>query len=244
MFHLLVGLVAALAGSIAAVAGFGIGSLLTPVLALRFGTKLAVAIVSVPHLAGTAWRFLSLRKHVDRVVLIRFGVLSAIGGLVGALLNAWSNNPLLTIIFAALLFFTGFAALTGFTRRMRFGRKTAWVAGGVSGLFGGMVGNQGGLRSAALLGFNIPRESFVATATAIGLVVDGARMPVYVATQRAAVAGAWQDLAVATAGVLIGTIWGVKILHMIPEIVFRRTVAVLVLLLGVYMLIKGIHGFG
>jgi hypothetical protein len=44
----------ALAGGIAAVSGFGIGSLLTPVLALQIGTKLAVAAVAVPHSA--VWR--------------------------------------------------------------------------------------------------------------------------------------------------------------------------------------------
>jgi hypothetical protein len=38
-----------LAGGIAAVSGFAIGSLLTPILAVRYGTKPAVAIVSVPH---------------------------------------------------------------------------------------------------------------------------------------------------------------------------------------------------
>ena len=71
----------------------------------------------------------------------RFGVLSAIGGLVGALLNARANSPALTMVFAALLLFAGFSGLTGFAERMRFGRKSAWIAGAISGLFGGMVGS-------------------------------------------------------------------------------------------------------
>ena len=37
---------------------------------------------------------------------------------------------------------------------MHFGRKAAWIAGGASRLFGGLVGNQGGIGSAALLGTN------------------------------------------------------------------------------------------
>jgi len=41
---------AVVAGGIAAMSGFGIGSLLTPLLAVRYGTKLAVVMVSVPHL--------------------------------------------------------------------------------------------------------------------------------------------------------------------------------------------------
>src|SRR5262249_44587442 len=53
----LVLLVAVAAGAIASVAGFGIGSLLTPLLAWPLGTRLAVAAVSIPHLVGTALRF-------------------------------------------------------------------------------------------------------------------------------------------------------------------------------------------
>ena len=34
-----------------------------------------------------------------------------------------------------------------------------------------------------MLGFDVPRHAFVATATAVGLIVDGARMPVYLVTE-------------------------------------------------------------
>ena len=57
-FDLAAAFLGALAGAIAAVSGFGIGSLLTPLLAWRFGTKVAVALVSVPHFAAPSfgWR--------------------------------------------------------------------------------------------------------------------------------------------------------------------------------------------
>ena len=240
IFEAVVAVAAIIAGAIAAVAGFGIGSILTPLLALHFGTKLAVAIAAVPHLIGTIWRFLSLRRHVDRTVLIRFGILSAAGGLIGALLNAKANSGWLTVVFAALLLFAGLTGVTGVAERMNFGRKTAWGAGALSGLFGGLVGNQGGIRSAALLGFDIPKESFVATATAIALVVDAARLPVYIWTEHQKMLAGWPLMLVATAGVLIGTIGGVRLLRRIPERIFRRAVAALILALGVYMLVRGI----
>src|SRR4051794_36712035 len=78
-------LAAIAAGAIAAVSGFGIGSLLTPLLAIAAGTKTAVAAVSIPHLVGTALRFWWLRKSLDRGVFWRFGLTSAAGGLLGAL---------------------------------------------------------------------------------------------------------------------------------------------------------------
>jgi uncharacterized membrane protein YfcA len=60
--------IAALAGALAAVTGFGIGSLLTPLLALEMDTRLAVAAVSIPHVAGTAVRFRLLSGNVDRTL--------------------------------------------------------------------------------------------------------------------------------------------------------------------------------
>jgi uncharacterized membrane protein YfcA len=231
---------AVLGGAIAAVSGFGIGSMLTPLLAVRFGTKLAVAIVSAPHLIATAARFISLKQHVDRRVLLNFGLLSAAGGLCGALLNSRAASQALTIVFGVLLLFAGVSGLSGFAQRMRFGNRTAWVAGAASGFFGGLVGNQGGIRSAALLGFSIPKESFVATATAIALLVDAARMPVYVATQARDMFSAWPSMLIAICGALIGTFGGVRILRRMPEHWFNKSVAALIALLGVYMLLKGV----
>jgi uncharacterized membrane protein YfcA len=226
-----------IAGAIAAISGFGIGSLLTPILALRYGTKLAIAIVSVPHLVATAARFYGLRTQVDRKVFLNFGILSAAGGLAGALLNAHANSPALTIVFGCLLIFAGVSGLTGFVDKMHFDRRTAWIAGALSGFFGGLVGNQGGIRSAALLGFNIRKEELIATATAIALIVDGARMPVYLSVETKGILSAWPLLVTAIIGVLIGTFWGVRFLKRIQERTFRKFVFSLVLSLGIYMLI-------
>jgi len=241
IFHVFVLLAAVLAGAVAALSGFGVGSLLTPLLAVRYGAKLAVAIVSVPHLVATAARFSNLREHVDRRVFLNFGILSAVGGLLGALLNARANSPALAIVFGGLLMFAGISGLSGFTDRMHFGRRTAWVAGALSGFFGGLVGNQGGIRSAALLGFAIKKETLVATATAVALIVDGSRMPVYLAIESKGILGAWPLLIVATIGVLLGTFWGVGLLRKMPERAFRRLLDCLILALGIYMAVHGIR---
>jgi len=103
-----------LAGAIAAVTGFGIGSLLTPVLALQVDTRLAVAAVSIPHLIGTSLRFALMHGGVDRRVLWSFGITSAAGGLAGALLNsAATNTRWLTILFGVLLLFAAVSEMTG-----------------------------------------------------------------------------------------------------------------------------------
>jgi uncharacterized membrane protein YfcA len=236
---ILLGAVAVVAGGIAAVTGFGIGSLLTPTLATQAGTKLAVAAIAVPHFVGTAQRFWILRRHVDRRVLLGFGLASALGGLAGALLHARASSRGLTAVFGIVVLLAGIAELTGWIEHVRWGRRAAWIAGILSGGLGGLVGNQGGIRSAAMLGFDVPKESFVATATAIGLFVDGARLPVYLATEWRSIVGLWPLLLVATFGVVTGTALGTRLLGHLPPRTFRRIVAVLLVGLGIYMLAAG-----
>src|SRR5688572_22327347 len=98
VLDLLIAATAVLAGAVASVTGFGIGSLLTPVFGMTVTTKIAVAAVSVPHVVGTAIRFWLLRGKVDRHVLVTFGLTSAAGGLTGALLHEWISSPWLTIV--------------------------------------------------------------------------------------------------------------------------------------------------
>jgi uncharacterized membrane protein YfcA len=168
-FDVLVIIIALIAGAVAAVTGFGIGSLLTPVLTLHVDTRLAVAAVSVPHVIGTALRFWLLRGDIN---------------------------------------------------------------------LGGLVGNQGGIRSAALLGFDLSKETFVATATAIALFVDGARLPVYIMMEHNEITALWPWVALASLGVTIGTVLGSRVLVRIPESWFRRALALILAVLGGAMLVR------
>jgi hypothetical protein len=119
---------------------------------------------------------------------------------------------------------------------MRFRGAAAWIAGALSGLLGGLVGNQGGIRSAAMLGVDVPRRAFVGTATAIALIVDGARLPVYLATTGDELSRMWPTIAAATVGVVAGTVFGHRLLLRIPEEQFRFVVAALLAVLGSAML--------
>jgi uncharacterized membrane protein YfcA len=241
LFDLLIVIAGIAAGGVASVAGFGIGSLLTPVFVTQVATQVAVAAVSIPHVVGTAARFWLLRGQVDRHLLVRFGLTSAAGGLTGALLQTRTGSAGLTILFGSLLLFVAASELTGLSERMRFRGVAAWTAGALSGLLGGLVGNQGGIRSAAMMGVDVPRQAFVGTATAVALIVDCARLPVYLATSGDELLALRPTIVFATIGVVCGTLFGHRVLVRIPEERFRPTVAVLLAVLGASMLIVGVR---
>lgn len=171
-------------------------------------------------------------------VLLSFGLTSAIGGLAGAAVYRWINAPPLTFVFGVILLFTGVMGVTGLSEKLRFRGVSAWIAGMVSGGLGGLVGNQGGIRSAAMLGFDLDKKAFVATATTIGLLVDVARMPVYLFSQMHEIARVWIFVVAASVGVIVGTIAGMRLLGSIDERVFKRVVSAIVLILGVWMLFQ------
>ena len=124
---------------------------------------------------------------------------------------------------------------------MRFrGRVAALIGGALSGLLGGLVGNQGGIRAAALLGFDVERQAFVATATAVALIVDGARIPVYIATQGPQLTSVWPLIVLLAIGAVIGTFAGESTLWRMPEPIFRRVVGALLLGLGAYTLARAL----
>lgn len=239
MIDLLTIVVGILAGAIASVSGFGIGSLLTPLMAMSMGLHTAVAAVSVPHALGTICRFLMIRKDLDKQVFVSFGIPSAIGGLTGALLHGQSGHMVLFTVFALLLVFVGICGLTGISERMKIPKGLSSPSGFASGLLGGLVGNQGGIRSAALLGLDLSKSSYVATATAVALLVDVARLPVYLIHCHDDLPQFWRSITIATVAVLIGTFTGKLLLEKIPDCIFKRSVAALILGLGIWMFIKG-----
>jgi uncharacterized membrane protein YfcA len=236
LFEILIFVVALVAGATAAVVGFGIGSMLTPLLAASVGMSAAVAAVTIPHAIATAVRCWRLRKSIDRDVLWRFGVLSAIGGLAGALAYSRLGSAALSRVLGGLLLLTAAAQLTGWAEHWRPRGWLVSALGLTSGFFGGIAGNQGGLRSAALTSFKLSAASLVATGTATGLMVDAARTPIYLWSSGSEVLGLWRPIAIATAGVLAGTFLGERILLGLSPSTFRRVLGAAVGALGVWLL--------
>lgn len=228
-------LVGVTAGAVASIAGFGVGSLLTPLLATSVDAKQAVALVSIPHAIATALRLWRLRHDISWPVLKGFGIASAAGGLAGAYVFTVASADILARMLGVLLVFVGCAELTGLARRFRLRHHWAWVGGGVSGLFGGMVGNQGGVRSAGLLSFELAPRAFVATAAAIALLVDAVRLPVYLASEGPVMLSARRIVLFATVGVVAGTFAGSSLLLRLHAGTFRRVVGVVLLVLGAWM---------
>jgi uncharacterized membrane protein YfcA len=224
-----------LSGATAAIAGFGIGSLLTPLLALHMDMGTAVAAVSIPHAVATSIRCWRLWDSIDWVVLRRFGLVSAAGSLAGALLYARLGGPTLTAVLGLLLILTAVAGLSGWTSRVMLRGLAVPLFGLLSG-FWRPRRESGRYARGSASAFRMAPLAFVATATATGVLVDAARAPVYVWHAGTALVALAAPISIATTGVVIGTIAGERVLLSLSRDRFRVIISALIGLLGLWLL--------
>src|SRR3989337_2447520 len=172
--------IAFIAATVATVMGFGVGTSLTPFFALAYPTHIAVMLVAVVHFLSNLLRLTLFRRHVDLGLVRRFGVLSIVGALRGSLAPGLIQSAWLRVLLGVLLILVGGSALLPNASGWHFPRRFDQVGGRLSGAPGGLLGNQGAIRSAYLANYDIPTDSFIATAALIAVFIDSTRIPVYV----------------------------------------------------------------
>lgn len=195
MPYLIICLAAFLASGLTLFSGFGLGTLLLPVMVLFFPVDLAIALTAVVHALNNGFKCWLLGRYADRAVVLKFGLPAILAALLGArvLLYLSDLQPLLhyqvlgreayimpvKLVVAVLM--VVFALLELAPRRAPLALTPRYLPlGGVlSGFFGGLSGHQGALRSAFLLKAGLTKESFIATGVVISLLVDIPRIVMY-----------------------------------------------------------------
>ena len=96
---LIVSLGAFLAAALTVPAGFGLSTILTPLVLILLPVHEAVAVVAVVHCAHNAGKYIALKEAVDFHAFRRYGVWLVVGSIIGALLqNQFPNDPLLLLV--------------------------------------------------------------------------------------------------------------------------------------------------
>ncbi len=102
---ILFGMVATLlAAALTVPAGFGLATMLTPIMLIWLDPHLAIAAVAVVHAAHNGWKLLLLKGDVDLSAVKRYGWAMVLGALIGASLGTTINQkPLLIVVGFALI---------------------------------------------------------------------------------------------------------------------------------------------
>ena len=176
---LLVAIGSFLAAALTVPAGFGLSTILTPLVLLLMGPHEAVAVVAVVHGAHNAGKFAALRESVDFEAFRRYGVWLVLGAILGAALqNEVPQKPLLALIGAFLVSLPLLSMSEEWTG-YRIPEANDSLGGFGSGFMGGLTGHQGALRAMFLTRRLPDKMAYAATASVLALCVDLSRVPVY-----------------------------------------------------------------
>lgn len=186
---------AALASLLTFFTGFGLATVLTPVMLLFFPAPIAIALTAIVHFLNNVFKYLLTRHHIDWRTVLRFGLPAGIGALGGAaLLHILPGSTDLTsyAISGKLFHVTALKLVVGCLmicfalfetiprlRNLQFSENKISLGGALSGFFGGLSGHQGALRSAFLVRSGLGKDTFIATGIAIACIVDISRLVVY-----------------------------------------------------------------
>ncbi len=195
MDFIVVSLAALMASTLTLFSGFGLGTLLMPVVAIFFPVEIAIAITAMVHLANNLFKVVLLGKSANKAVLLHFGIPAMLAALAGSLALGWLAKLPSVLEYVVLdrhmqvspvnltvgLLILGFVILefSSGLSDLALDRKYLPYGGLISGFFGGLSGNQGAFRSMFLLKIGLGKEEFVATGVMLAIMVDLSRMLIY-----------------------------------------------------------------
>jgi len=175
--------------------GFGLGTVLMPVMLIWFPAPVAIALTGVVHFANSLFKLSLTHKQVNGRVFLRFGLPAIVAAWLGSKvlvmmgdLPVWQSYSILGIqaetgpmklLVALLLLCFVFLEYAPSIRRISIHERFLPLGGCLSGFFGGLTGNQGALRSAFLVRSGMTKEQFVGTSAMLSACVDMTRLGNY-----------------------------------------------------------------
>lgn len=258
MDYAVVAVVALCVAALTLFSGFGLGTILMPVMAIFFPLPVAVAATAIVHLANNLFKVFLVGRKADTGVVLRFGLPAALGALGGALLllsmsdlqplltytmadNEFAVSPVKVVIALLIVLFALFDLVPGLSD-LAFDKKYLPLGGALSGFFGGLSGHQGALRSAFLVKTGLPKEVFVGTNTLTAVVVDVTRLLVYGVS---AYALHWEAVSVgsrglglvlvATLAAFVGSFFGAKLVKKVTMKTIQQVVGTMLIIIAVLL---------
>lgn len=248
----LIGGTALIASLLTFFSGFGLGTLLMPVMALFFPVDVAIALTGVVHFLNNLFKLSLIGGHIDKKATLTFGIPAIVGAFFGGwlLVQLGEMAPFtsyqlagytyelttINIIIAILMIVFAFFELLPRLREWVIPRRMLSVGGLLSGFFGGLSGHQGALRSAFLVHFGLTKEAFIATGTTIATFIDITRL-IWYATSilTLSLQANWPLLLTAVLSAFVGAYAGRQLLKKITIVTVQYMVGVLLLVLAILL---------
>lgn len=232
---------ALLAEVLGTVGGFGSSVYFVPMADYFLDFQSVLGVTALFHLSSNITKIGFFRKGINRRLILYLGVPAMVLVILGAWLSRYVEPDMLSISLGAFLILFSLFFILRRNYVLQDNNRNAVIGGSLSGFLAGILGTGGAVRGAFMAGFNLKKNTFVATSAVIDLGIDLSRSVVY------AINGYIHrhDLYLIPILVVVsiaGTWGGKKILDRISQEQFRKFVLLLLLILGVLALV--VHASG
>lgn len=195
MEYFLIPIVSLAASLVTLFSGFGLGTILLPVYAIFFSLNISISLTAIIHFINNIFKVIVLGKYANINVVARFGLPALVSAFFGAWIlkylsdikpifnysintNTFSITALKVVVGFLIVVFALFDLMPKL-QKIQFDKKYLFLGGLLSGLFGGISGHQGALRSTFLIKCDLSKESFIGTGVVIACMVDISRLITY-----------------------------------------------------------------
>ncbi len=247
--YILIAVCTFLASFLSFYSGFGLGTILMPVVAVFLPLPIAIGITAIVHLFHNLLKSGLLWKSIDWSIVLRFGSAAISAAIFGALLlehlsrlspikkytifSIHGEVSILHITIGLLLIL--FATMEALPNKI-FKFRNLFLGGAVSGFFGGLTGNQGAFRSMFLVNMHLDKRAFIATNALIATEVDVVRLIIYgLSFGQLFMSISLSFLGIATLGAAGGVILGMTLLHKITIRFIQKSITCLLYVLGILL---------
>ena len=232
-----ISLLTLLASIIGTLAGFGISTVMVPLLLIILPLPQTLLLVGIIHWFNDIWKILLFREGIRWKLFLAFGLPGIFTSFLGSSLFLRISREILSRTLG--VFLIAYVLFIVFNQTFKLNQRlsVAVSGGALTGFFAGIFGIGGEINAVALSAFNLEKAVYVTTAGAISFMIDSTRIATYVrggiGLEPAILAGFLIFIPLSLIGVMIGK----RGIEKIPQEKFRNFVAVFIFLFGLKLVL-------
>ncbi len=232
-----IALLTLLASLIGTIAGFGISTIMIPVLLMFLPLPQTLLLVGIIHWFNDIWKILLFREGIRWRLLLAFGLPGIFTSFMGSSLSLKVPPEILSRVLG--IFLIAYVLFIIFNRNFKLSQRlsVAVSGGALTGFFAGIFGIGGEINAVALSAFNLEKAMYVATAGAISFMIDSTRIITYISGGIRLEPIILSGFLIFVPMSLIGAMIGKKGIEKIPQEKFRNFVAIFIFLLGLKLVL-------
>lgn len=227
---------ACIASCIGIISGFGVGTIMTPLVLLILPLSQTLFLVGIIHLMNSIGKVVLFKNYIVWDLVFKSGIPAIITSFIGALLVGYMPNIMIKVLGIFFIIYSFFIVYKP-TFYIPPTNSFKLLGGSVYGFLAGISGIRGAVGAMFFSALNLRKESYLGTVGVIGCAVDMIRLPMYWYYGVHVDYDFMSKIGITLISAFIGIYMGKYLTDKISQRHFRYVIALFLLLMGLRLLI-------